>query len=200
MKGRKVCRLHGGKTRQGMAHPNFKHGRYAKGMDYELAERYERARADPDLLSLVDEIAVLDLRLADIVGDIRGDQLASTWNGLVNARAKFLAARLSGDAAAMAYHLNELMEQIDDGGAIVSKFYEVSHLFEQRRKLVDTERKHRETAKLNATVEEMMYLVARLSDIVRTYVTDKKQLSAISDELIGLVNPGSGRGVIPGNL
>ncbi len=196
MKERRFCKLHGGAALRGVASPSFKHGRYAKGMDYDLAQRYEQARTDPDLLSLVDEIAVLDLRLTDIVGDVEGSQLAMTWEGLKKTKGRMLAARASEDKAALVYYMNELMDQIEDGGAILAKFYEVSALFEQRRKLVDTERKHREASKLNATIEEQMYLVARLAGIIKKYVTDQKQLQSISDELIELINPISSRASI----
>ena len=40
--GRRRCNLHGGKSRAGFAHPNYKHGRYSK---YGLERIKARARA-----------------------------------------------------------------------------------------------------------------------------------------------------------
>lgn len=52
MKGKRVCRVHGGK---GGRPPT--HARYSKSLPADLAERYEYFKTDPDILSLKPEIA-----------------------------------------------------------------------------------------------------------------------------------------------
>lgn len=55
------CRRHGGKSRQGVAHPNFVHGRYAHaGMPTKLLQSYQRRYEDSNYLVMRDEIAVVD--------------------------------------------------------------------------------------------------------------------------------------------
>lgn len=52
MKGKRVCRVHGGK---GGRPPT--HARYSKSLPADLAERYEYFKSDPEILSLKPEIA-----------------------------------------------------------------------------------------------------------------------------------------------
>ena len=63
--GREVCRLHGGATPRGIDSPHFKHGRYSKAMPDRLIEKYETARNDPDLITMRDDIALIDTRIMD---------------------------------------------------------------------------------------------------------------------------------------
>ena len=65
--GRSVCKIHGGDTPVGLAAPNFKTGRYSKYLPAGLAERYVVARTDPELLSLRDEIGLVDTRISEVL-------------------------------------------------------------------------------------------------------------------------------------
>ena len=65
--GRSVCKIHGGDTPVGLAAPNFKTGRYSKYLPAGLAERYVAARTDPELLSLRDEIGLVDTRITEVL-------------------------------------------------------------------------------------------------------------------------------------
>lgn len=56
MRGKEVCRVHGGKTPGGPASPHFKHGRYSKYMKESLAEIMEQLREEVDLESIDEEI------------------------------------------------------------------------------------------------------------------------------------------------
>ena len=62
------CRMHGGKSLGGIASPNFKHGGYSKFLPVRLGDNYQEAMADPELLALRDDIALLDARVHDLMG------------------------------------------------------------------------------------------------------------------------------------
>lgn len=65
------CRLHGGATPGGIASPHFKTGRWSKHLPAQLAEHYQAALADQDLLALREDLALLDARLAQVLGKLR---------------------------------------------------------------------------------------------------------------------------------
>lgn len=79
------CRNHGGASLVGPASPSFKHGRYSvllkdiKG----IGEHYTRALADPDLLNLADNIALVDARLTQLLEQVarggRGHSIDRLW-------------------------------------------------------------------------------------------------------------------------
>jgi hypothetical protein len=187
--GRNVCRIHGGASLSGIASPTFKHGRYSRDVAPEVLERYLAARDDPDLLALADEIALLDVRIGELVADTGGEKLTSTWAALGQAAARLRAAQASGEAVALAEAINALMMLAEEGGDIARKYYEMVAIIEQRRKLVETERKTREARKLYADAEDMMLIVTRLALLVREHVTDEDTLNAIARGIEGLLHP-----------
>ena len=79
MKGRTVCRAHGGATPRGIASPHFRHGRWSKDLPAQLAVRYDEALSDPELLSLRDEVALVDAQISTVL-ETPGD--ASPWKEL----------------------------------------------------------------------------------------------------------------------
>ena len=68
--GKTVCRLHGGLSLSGEAHPNFKHGRYSKDVQKaggKFAADFQRSLDDPDSTSLRHEIALVQAIISDLM-------------------------------------------------------------------------------------------------------------------------------------
>ncbi len=82
------CRIHGGLTPSGFASPQFKTGRYSKVLPEAMRRRYEVARDDEDLLSLRDEIALLDLRIIELLGRAEDEDTWTQSVALIEQRRK----------------------------------------------------------------------------------------------------------------
>ena len=65
--GREVCSVHGGKSLRGVSHPGFRHGRYSKALPARLSKEFRKLLADPNLVGLRDELALLDVRIQQCV-------------------------------------------------------------------------------------------------------------------------------------
>jgi len=90
--GRIVCHMHGGKTPAGAASPQFKTGRYSKQLPVRLAARYQEAQADAELISLHDDVALLDTRLSELLEHLDTDP-GAIWAdvlGLIEQRRKLV--------------------------------------------------------------------------------------------------------------
>lgn len=63
------CRVHGGPTPVGPASPHFVTGRHSRLLKEikGFGTHYERALADPDLLRLDSEVALIDARIGDLL-------------------------------------------------------------------------------------------------------------------------------------
>lgn len=59
--------MHGGKSLRGADHPNFKTGRYSKALPHRLLRSYEKGLDHPALISMRDEVALLDLKILERV-------------------------------------------------------------------------------------------------------------------------------------
>src|SRR5579863_9488305 len=67
MRGHTVCRNHGALSPRGVASPAFKTGRYSRSLPARLVGRYQEAVADPELLSLRDDLALIDSRTSALL-------------------------------------------------------------------------------------------------------------------------------------
>lgn len=75
IKGRRRCRLHGGLTPTGTASPHWKHGRHSKALPKNLEALYEAFRQDPDLVTLSDETALVDVRIGMQLEQLHGEHV-----------------------------------------------------------------------------------------------------------------------------
>jgi hypothetical protein len=179
------CRMHGGASLAGLASPSFKHGRYSTYLPARLAARYTEAQSDTDLLALREEVALTDARLADVLGRVdRGDS-AALWKQAQTEFDALMTARAMGlpDAAC----LGALRRTLKTGIADWEAWDEVAKLVEQRRRLVESERKRLVDMQQTITAERAMLLIGRLAGIIQAHVTDRGVLAAISADIGKLV-------------
>src|SRR4051794_20502728 len=73
------CRNHGGASLPSIASPTLRTGRYSKDIPTRMAARYQEAQADPELLMLRDEIALLDSRLSDVLSRVDSGESGAVW-------------------------------------------------------------------------------------------------------------------------
>lgn len=190
--GSRRCRMHGGKTPRGMALPQTTHGRYSKDLPTRLAARYAESQADPDLLNLNEEIALLDSRLGELLRRVDSGESGQTWRDL---KATFVAmeqAQRAKEFGEVARLLGELGALIRHGHSDYAAWADVRTLIDQRRKLVESEGKRRKDMQDMITSEKAMVLVSALTDSVRRHVNDRTVLAAISTDIRALLDHSGG--------
>lgn len=180
------CKLHGGKSPAGLASPHFATGRYSKAIPARLLAKYEQAQTDPDLLALREEVALLDARLADLLARVDTGESGALWTQARKALQSFTAARAAGDAKAMHEALMDLERAVGRGAADYVAWDEIGSLMEQRRKLVESERKRLIEMQQTISAEKAMTLVGALLESVRRNVSDRQQLAAIQSDFVRL--------------
>lgn len=188
------CDKHGGKSLAGIAAPGFKHGRYSKYLPDGLLERYQAARSDPDLLALRDEIALIDVRLGQLLEFATTGEHERLWPMLKEAYGELRKAIQAKDPSAMVGELGILESLINGGADRYGAWVELDRVIEQRRKLVETERKRLVEMQQMITAERAMVLVAVLQESVRKHVRDPQVLAAIASDIRRAVIAGSGVG------
>jgi len=175
-----------------MASPKFKTGRYSRYLPAQLHERYDLARTDGDLLSLRDDVALLDTRITDVVSKLDTGEGLDLWAELKAVYQAVLAARDEDNPEGVATGLSRMGEVLEQGAAQERVWAKVIPLLDQRRKLVESERKRLVELQQVITVEKAMVLVSALVHAVSKHVTDRSALNAISAEfgtLLSLPDP-----------
>lgn len=144
------CRMHGGSSPSGLAHPNTKHGRYSKHIPTQLSEAYHAAVNDPDLLALHQEIALVDAKVMHLLDLLAIAPSPRDWRELMN-------------------------------------------WIEQRRKLVESERKRLESGAQMISADQAMMLIVALNEVVNEYVSDPAERAAVGAALSRLASVPTGR-------
>ena len=189
--GRTVCNIHGGKTPVGLAAPNYQTGRYSKYLPARLLERYHEAANDPALLELQADIALIDSRLAELLSRIDTGESGRRWRRVQQAATNYRAARKRDEDVDEAR--DALFAAILAGVQDEAAWAEIAGAIEQRRKLVESERKRLVETNQTITVERAMLIIAGLTDIIRRHVPDPQQRAAIAADLSQLTGPAPGR-------
>lgn len=189
--GSTKCHMHGGKSLVGAASPVLKTGRYSKYLPERLMARYGEAQADADLLVLRDEVALVDTRLAELLGRVDTGESARRWQEAQDAFGELHKARLKGDAKEFVAAMDGLERTLLSGNDY-GLWAEIANAVDLRKRLVESERKRLVEMQQVITAERAMVLLTTVVDIIRTHVTDRDTLAVISAEFrkLAMVEPG----------
>lgn len=181
------CHKHGGKSLGGPAHPNFKSGKYSKvALPPNMLEAYEEARMDPELLSMREEIAMLDMRLIDLFNRYEMSGGAETWNRVKRAYKKLRKGLTYGEIDMQMDAIME-MERIFEGERPDHELWaEIMTTMEMRRRVGESERKRLVDMNQMWTNDQMMVTFAQMVDALREFITDRKLLNALGRRLIDI--------------
>jgi hypothetical protein len=181
--------MHGGSSAQqelvGAANPAFKHGRYSRALPVDLGERYAEALASSDLLSLRDEVAVLEARIAELLA--AAAPAREHWAAAGAAFADMRRASATGDAAAMTTAASRLDAALRAGSRSGAAWSEVAALMERKRRMARDEVRRLQALGQTITAERAMVLVAALADSVMRNVTDTAARARVRDDFARLV-------------
>ncbi len=179
--------MHGGRQPMGVASATFKTGKFSASLPERLAYNYEQALTNPDLVSLRDELAFIDMHYVELVTRMRdgGDSL-KTWKLLRETSTRY---RQTKKIEAKAEYLEMMLDLIDKGGGQAAIWGDIYAAMSLRKRLVDTEFRRTVQYGHMINVEQLMALMGRLVSTIKTYV-DKDQLARLTGELRGLVHQG----------
>lgn len=187
MTGTTVCYHHGGKTPFGHNLPQTKSGRYSRHLPTRLSASYERALADPDLVAMDSELALVDARMLELLQRIDAGDSAKAWRAIVAAWEQFKRARTAKDTTAMGAALDAIGNAITDLH-VDERWGEVLDLVERRRRLAESEQKRRVAAGHMITMERAMLLFSAVSDVIRTHVSDPDTMRAIAADFRAMLD------------
>lgn len=194
MGGGDKCRVHGGAASQknrGISNPNFKHGKYSKHLPKRLIPLYDEMAFQTNYLSMQEEISTLDALIAETLSQMDEEagagifkQLKTEMKGFDDANA--MANRMADDEtgrrrylAMAANHLQNIRQLITAGNHAWSMKHEFMGMVDQRKRLVDTDRKTLMDAKLLLSVEFVIARFDALMTAVEANIRDKGVIDAI---------------------
>lgn len=171
IKSRNRCRLHGGASLKGAAHPNAKHLRYSTDIvGKQLLTRYEQAMHDPELMDMRHDIAVTEARIGELLGGLETGESLKAWTAVRKSYDNFVECHNKGDSAGAVYHLQEMGRLIKFGIDRHAKWREVESAQNHKRKLTEAEHKRQSDLKQMMTHEQAMNLLMFAINVVKRRV------------------------------
>jgi hypothetical protein len=139
----------------------------------ERAEALDRLLSDEDLLSLNDNIAVLDMRIIELVSSlVEGGNPAELWKQAIRSWDLMIKASEREDREAMAKHRDNLDMILRQGVEEIATWDEIDKRSETRRKLVETETRRREKMRYLVLVEDTLRDYIAVGRIVKETILD----------------------------
>jgi hypothetical protein len=193
VRGSGFCAFHGGRSLAGIAHPNFKHGKRSKYMMPALDEKVREAASDPELLSLREDIALVDGLLAESLQRLDSGESAAVWKEVLRVADDMAAAVAMQDMERVFGHATAIKTLVDRASKIRAAVQDTVNLIEQRRRLIESEAKRLEKMHQMARYEDVALFVRRVFISVRQHVSDQDALDAIANDLHPLIKEEASR-------
>lgn len=185
--------MHGGATPRGLALPQTIHLRYSSALPERILADFESARTDPELLELRNQIGLVDARILDVLRRVDHGESGARWRELNAAWRAYRDGVKAKDPDAMASALGDIGQTIEAGEGDWRAWREVGSLVEQRRRLVETERRRLVDLRQVVTSEQLLLVSHALLKVVLEHVRDQGTREAISAGFRGVLDrPGDG--------
>lgn len=173
------CRIHGGSTPVGMVHHNYTDGKYSSILPRRLLAKYNEAVEDPNLLAMNQEIALIDARMSDLLSRVDTGESGQLW-GMIRS---VLSQVQATDGVEHLVALDQLSQLINHGITDYAAWHGIQELVEQRRKLVESERKRLIDLNQTITAEKAIAMITFILETIKKHEKDTKILQAISYDL-----------------
>jgi hypothetical protein len=170
-KGKRRCRLHGGKSLGGVASGKYKHGRYSRYLPTGLRKQYEESKHDPQLLSHEPDLRLMDLRLQSLLTSIDSQASLETFSQAQIQWELLEQAQDNNDPREMGrvmLRLRALMRSTQPSGPV---WNEIRDVIEQRRKLLESESRRIHQSSNSMSGEQILALIEYIVDVLRTSVS-----------------------------
>lgn len=181
--GFSVCEIHGGKTPTGYGLPQTTIGRYSKHLPTRLAEKYSEAIGDPELLSVREDVALLDSRISDVMASASNQESGELWNNLKEALRDYDKANGKDAEVTRSEAFSKIRWLIREGYAEWQSWKDIRFMLQERMRLVESERKRLVEMQQMLTTEDALLLIGRLGGILKQHITDRDTLAAIAKEI-----------------
>lgn len=171
--------------------------KYGPKLPKHMRADYERARNDDALLSMREEIAVLDARIQALLSNVDAGESGALWKELraQNKRVKDIRRRQRepgdeagrrADAVEMAEAMQAIDRMIETGYADWAIWSDIQDVIRLRETVVRSERRYLVEQQLVISVESAQLLMAMLTEAVINHVTDRPTLNAVMETFVRL--------------
>lgn len=189
------CRRHKGAAPRGVENPLTQNGRYSLDLPTRVLTRYLTALADPELLSVRDDIALLQGAIQDIMAELKEAEARPDIDAILVTVERISDNWRGWDWTRMQAELDRLKEAISSRQSQRQAMREIRELIREKASLVAQENRLLVDRQQMITVEQYLLGMRALGSAVRRLVENPQTLRAIDTEFRRLASvPERGQG------
>lgn len=177
----------------GMNNHSAKDLKYSKHLPKELQTRFETALQDPELISMREDLAILTVRIQELISRLKTGENSEIWADLRKAHQSFLLAMRKGDQDEAGRALSALGNLINSGSDVETTWSELFEAIERKTVVAGREWKRLSDLQQLMTLEDTMMLITAIMGSVKRHVTSAKQRQQIALDLNLLLNKSATR-------
>lgn len=181
--GWSVCKFHGAGSSDAPGGRPPETGRYSDHLPTRYFQDYQSYLADPNLLSMRNEMALLDVRIGELLERLETADSAQAWNRVAIVNAMLEKMLSDGKTESLPQVQKALQDAMTMHKDDASTWGQLTHMIETRRKVADVERRRIEAAKKYLTLSEANALLAFFTSAVMRNVSSPHERACISEEL-----------------
>lgn len=183
--------MHGGPNgkRSGPAHHNWKGGVTSQYWPKRLRADFDRSINNPQRLELGEAIGGIDARFAELVRALGGENTDVGFVDLAKKWREMERTQLAGQTDQSGQLYAEIKRGVNAAARVESTWRELYRVMEQRRRLVESERKRLVEQAEVITMGQAVQLFTNLQQAVLDNVTDKAALGRIAETFASALGP-----------
>ncbi len=197
-----MCAIHGGKSLRGPEHPNWKGGRRSSLVNYlpeRLIPRYKELEGDEDLLSIREEVVLVDVRLRDVLGRVDSGESGALWQEIKECWADYQKAKWDGQPHKVFAQEEKLKGLIERGLADRAAWDEVRSLADQKARLARAEQQRLKELEAMVPVDRALVFMQGVVNSVTAHAPrdasgeltpeSRRMLAGVYADIKRLLNP-----------
>lgn len=190
--GRTRCKLHGGRTPQGVDSPHFKTGEQSilmKTLPARMQAAYEASLNDPAILDLKSSVALIDSRILDLITRVDTKESGAAWKAVERAFTDLVTAIRADDKRGQSAALSELDQMIRLGKGDADIWSEITRLADDRRKHVETQQRLEMAGERAVPIAELVTMMGAFLNLAQTVISNPEEKRRFSDGVERLIAP-----------
>jgi hypothetical protein len=181
------CRVHGGAQPKGALHPNWKGKGHSRYIPQNLMGIFIGAMEDVDRLSMDQDLALLDTRMALLLQNLESGASAATWDELGKTMEAFRGAQARGKLNDMHLAMGHMQELIEKGSGETAAWTEIGDLIKTKQKIVDSEEKRQVSQGKAIPADQVMNMISVLGRIMMDEVADPAARRKVAERVVQMV-------------
>ena len=162
------CRSHGGTQKKGLASPQYRDGSRSQILPLRLQAQYQAAMADPDLLSLRQDLGVLEVRIQELLQGLDTQESGIAWSRLQELSTKLQGAWEQKQVTLVPGYLSQIQELVTVAVAGAETWGELRALLRDRAQAATLEHKRLQEVQGTIPIEALLALLGHLMERLYT--------------------------------